>query len=93
MEFAWNKKIRAYKMDAERGRIVDEFVIKDILIEPNRYQIEAIIQAACLTMRQLVELEEQRAERLGMLTKGINLNGRPSDTSGSNSSAQPTSQQ
>jgi hypothetical protein len=67
--FAWDKKIKARKLDADRGQIIGEFSIREILAEPNRYQIEAIIQAMGITGSELIRIEEERQEHI---MRGIN---------------------
>lgn len=72
-DFVWNQKIKAHKHDPERGPVIDQFTIKDILNEPNRFQVEAIIQSLTRTVSELVRLEEERFNRIAGLMRSTEV--------------------
>lgn len=76
----WDEKIRAYKLDPEKGRVVDSFTIREIIKEPNRYQMEAIIQACCKVMQGLIDLDDQRDAALNTTLQSLRGSHEPRST-------------
>jgi hypothetical protein len=67
MNFIWNtKKIKTIVANPE-GRVQLEMTPKQIIEVPNRQQFEPIISALCITVSELVKIQEEQAARISQL--------------------------
>ena len=70
-EHGWNKPVKTIMLHPEQGKIRTELPAIDILREPNRHQFESIIKAMSVCIFELVQLEQDRSERMmGLMQNG-----------------------
>lgn len=67
--YGWNTPVKTIMLHPEHGKIRTEMPAIDILREPNRHQFESIVKAMSVCIFELVQLEQDRSERMmGLLT-------------------------
>ena len=70
--FAWNnKKIKTVINTADRGQVQIELSASAIVKEPNRHRMESIIHALCISVSELIEINEAQAKRIVQLQEAI----------------------
>jgi hypothetical protein len=72
MGFNWNnKKIKTTINTPDRGQVIVEMPASQIVKEPNRHRMESIISALCVTVSELIEINESQAKRIVQLQETI----------------------
>lgn len=66
-----SQKLKTIKLDPERGRIQVEETPAQIIKEPNRCQIESVISALCVSVSELIAIQDAQAERVSEITKQL----------------------
>ena len=69
IDFAWNKRKVKSIVSGPEGRTQIETTPKDIVTNPNRHQFESILASLCYTVSELVQIQEQQAQRINELMK------------------------
>jgi hypothetical protein len=90
--FAWRNPLKARFYHQERGKMIAEVTPYAIIKEPNRYEMEAILQSLCRSVANLIEIQEEQAQRVLEIHKMIRGSNDRAEGSSVNGEGQATHQ-
>lgn len=76
MKHGWNREIKIEKLDSSRKVVIANTTPREVVMEPNRYRQEDIINSLCIVVKELIKESEENATRLeSILNMGESYEG------------------